>query len=634
MTSFIRDVAIDMLFNTCYNGNEKNERVTVMKAKKSGNLNTDQLLDDAFECLRNGDFDKADGYCGEVLSADPYNAAAKLYRLMAEQKTRDISEFVKCRLPFGGTDGSALTGYIAQLSEEYKNDAIYAAAVYSAGKADRPHIESAISLFEAIPDYKDSAELLVKCRVDLAVITEHEESERRETERQKEEAKREKERQIKAVKKFIAIGLPCAVFIIALSLLISKVIIPEIRYNSAAAAYGEGKYEEAISGFKKLNGYKDSAQRLTECIEAYRVSKYAEAEALLDSNEPYGAAKAFYEAIGYKDAKQRFDSIARCVYTKVYFRDGSLFIQKDVTFDGSGNVTKSVCTYNNGYTESWEIEYNDKREIIKEKRESYNINSDRNHKTTYREYKYDNNHNVIFDFYEDSDGETYLREYRFNEKGDQIKFTVKHETGEIYGYDYEYVYDENGNIITEIQTTFDGEIDCITETIYDESSRIIKEVTTYGDSQENHEMLVDKKEYTYDDNGNVIKYVYTSDIETDCVCEYSYDDKGNQIKAICTLKNGGKSCNEKVYDDSGNCIKRIQTDYDGNISAFEYEYNEAGNVTKETRTSDGHVSVLESIFDDKGNEIRFKETEDGRLITDFTYADFVIALKDQAGYLY
>ncbi len=604
-----------------------------MKAENNEKLNTDQLLDGAFECLRNGDFDKADGYCGEVLAADPYNAAAKLYRLMAEQKTRDISEFAKSRLPFGGADGSALTGYIAQLSEEYKNDAIYAAAVYNVGKADRPHIESAISMFEAITDYKDSAELFEKCRVDLAVITEREEAERKEIERQKEEARAEKERQIKAVKKLIAIGLPCAVFIIALSLLISKVIIPEIRYNSAAAAYGEGKYEEAISGFKKLNGYKDSTKRLTESIEAYKASKYAEAEALLDANEPYGAAKAFYEAIGYKDAKQRFDGIASSVYTKVYFRNGSLYGQYDRTFDDNGNVIKSVWTGISGYVKIWEIEYNDKREIIKEKSESYIINSDRDHKTAYQEYKYDNNHNVIFDFYEDSDGETYLREYSFNDKGDKIKFTAKDKTGETYGYYYEYVYDEKGNITTEIQTSFDGEIYDIDETTYDEDGRILKYTATYRHDQE---MLVDTEEYTYDNNGNVIKYVYTSDIETDRVCEYYYNDSGNQIKATCTLENGGKSCTESFYDDNGNRIKIVETDYVGDVSTYEYEYGDGKNVTKQTVTwyRDGHVTVRESIYDDKGNEIRFKETEDGRLITDFTYAVFDIALKDQAGYLY
>ena len=147
-----------------------------MKAENNEKLNTDQLLDGAFECLRNGDFDKADGYCGEVLAADPYNAAAKLYRLMAEQKTRDISEFVKSRLPFGGADGSALTGYIAQLSEEYKNDAIYAAAVYNADKNDKTHIGYAISLLEAIPEYKDSVELLQRYRGKLAAITEREEA--------------------------------------------------------------------------------------------------------------------------------------------------------------------------------------------------------------------------------------------------------------------------------------------------------------------------------------------------------------------------------------------------------------------------------------------------------------------------
>ena len=64
--------------------------------------------------------------------------------------------------PWGFAPRNAESIPDAQLSEEYKNDAIYAAAVYNVDKADRPHIESAISMLEAITDYKDSAELLEK----------------------------------------------------------------------------------------------------------------------------------------------------------------------------------------------------------------------------------------------------------------------------------------------------------------------------------------------------------------------------------------------------------------------------------------------------------------------------------------
>ncbi len=600
----------------------------IMKAETEEKLNTDQLLDRAFDCLRNKEFEKADEYCDTVLSAEPYNAAAKLYRLMAEQKTGSIPEFAERTLPFGNTDVNGFHGYIAQLSEEYKNDAIYAAAVYNADKSDRPHIKAAVGMLETIPDYKDSAALSEKYRGILDDMTKREEAEEQERERQKEEERREKEKQIKTVKKAISIALPCAALVIVVSLLFCKVIIPQIKYDSAKAAYAEGKYGEAIDGFKNLDGYKDSAELLAECTEAYKAAKYGEAEALLEANEPYGAAKAFYEAIGYKDAKQRFDNIASSVYSKVYFRNGILYGQYDRTFDDNGNVIKSVWTGMSGFVEIWEIEYNDKREIIKEKRESYNINSDSDHKTIYREYKYDNNHNVIFDFYEDSDGETYLEEYSFNDKGDEIKFTAKDETGEIYGYYYEYVYDEKGNITTVIQTSLDGEIETIDETTYDEDGQILKYTDTYRRDQE---MLVETKEYTYDNNGNVIKYVYTSDIETDCVCEYYYDDSGNQIKATCTLENGEKSCAESFYDDNGNRIKIVETDYNGDVSTYEYEYGDEKNVTKQTVTwyRDGHVTVSESIYDDKGNEIKFTEAEDGELVTSFTYGDFVIVLKDQ-----
>lgn len=606
----------------------------IMKAETEEKLNTDQLLDRALDCLRNKEFEKADEYCDTVLSAEPYNAAAKLYRLMAEQKTGSIPEFAERTLPFGNTDVNGFHGYIAELSEEYKNDAIYAAAVYNADKSDRPHIKAAVGMLETIPDYKDSAALSEKYRGILDDMTKRGEAEEQERERQKEEERREKEKQIKTVKKAISIALPCAALVIAVSLLFCKVIIPQIKYDSAKAAYAEGKYGEAIDGFKNLDGYKDSAELLAECTEAYKAAKYGEAEALLEANEPYGAAKAFYEAIGYKDAKQRFDEIARCKYTKEYYRDGSLLSQQDVTFDGNGNVIKSVRTDHNGYVSAGEFTYNDKREIIKETHEYYSIKYDERYNSSIEEYRRDNDQNIISLLYTDFDGETYLLEYFYNKNGDVIKETVKDDTGKITnGHNYEYAYDENGNITSETQTTLDGKFEARNETAYDKNGRIIKTESTYDTSFEGDIRLQHiTEEYFYDNNGKMIKVVTTSesDPEHDCVIEYSYDDKGNQIKKLYSHSDGATFCYESEYDDNGRLIKYTETSSDGTVKVTEYEYNDSGNVVLETETSsDGSVSVTENFYDDKENLIKFTEKKDGVLKRGFSYGDFVIVLLDQ-----
>lgn len=88
------------------------------------------------------------------------------------------------------------------------------------------------------------------------------------------------------------------------------VIVPKARlnaelkakYDEAAALYDAGEYQEAKGKFSELDGYKDSADRAAEAVNA---EKYARAEELLAAGD-YNGAIATFEALGsYKDSADR-----------------------------------------------------------------------------------------------------------------------------------------------------------------------------------------------------------------------------------------------------------------------------------------------------------------------------------------
>ena len=75
-------------------------------------------------------------------------------------------------------------------------------------------------------------------------------------------------------------------------------IIPQNHYNDAAALLEAGKYDEAITAFTTLDGYSDSAARITE-------AEYKKACDLLE-NEKFAEAIEAFTALGdYEDSKDR-----------------------------------------------------------------------------------------------------------------------------------------------------------------------------------------------------------------------------------------------------------------------------------------------------------------------------------------
>lgn len=132
------------------------------------------------------------------------------------------------------------------------------------------------------------------------------------------------EAKAKKTKKTLAIVLPLIAVCAVALLIITRILIPNSNYNKAKTLFDAGQYEEAISAFEALHGYKDSKEQLeaarnakaeevriaTEAerlkieaqIEAENSTTYEKAERLIESGKIYEAALAFYHIKEYKDS--------------------------------------------------------------------------------------------------------------------------------------------------------------------------------------------------------------------------------------------------------------------------------------------------------------------------------------------
>ncbi len=158
---------------------------------------------------------------------------------------------------------------------------------------------------------------------------------RLEEERRAAEAKRiAAEKAAKKTKKLLSIAIPAVIAVIAIVLVVTKIVIPNSNYNAAVDLMNSGKYEEAITAFKAMDGYKDSADKISEC-------KYKAAVELLESGKYEEAIAAFEAMNGYKDSA---DKISECKYRAA------------VALIESGKYTEAIAALDalNGYKDSAE----------------------------------------------------------------------------------------------------------------------------------------------------------------------------------------------------------------------------------------------------------------------------------------
>ncbi len=277
-----------------------------------GGAAVEPLLKRAFMFLEDGSWQEADSYCEKVLDQDPENARAYLGKLMAELHVRKQAQLADLAKPFDGNDNfqkavrfadaelaAVLNGYIDHINERNENarkDAIYSDAIKDMAANAIGCYEAAIAKFESIRGWRDADSKIIKCKNGIAELKRKQEEDRVAAQ--------------KAVKKAIPIVAAVAAVIVIL-LVATKIVIPNGKYNDAVALMDSGKYEEAITAFEALAGYKDSSDKIVACEAAITENNYNAAVALMDEGEYEEAITAFEALDGYKDSA---DKIVECEY--------------------------------------------------------------------------------------------------------------------------------------------------------------------------------------------------------------------------------------------------------------------------------------------------------------------------------
>lgn len=200
-------------------------------AVPANTTNVTPLLKRAFMFLEDGEWNRADDFCEQVLNQDPENAQAYLGKLMAELHVRRQEDLPNCDQPFndrnnyqkavrfgGEKIARVLSGYIDHINERNENTrltSIYNNAVTTMKSANsESSYKVAAASFKTIPGFKDADSLAEQC-IDRAEVFRKD-----------------------------------AVYVSARSQMIGNVV---------------GGYESAIQTFSTISGWKDADEQIRTC---------------------------------------------------------------------------------------------------------------------------------------------------------------------------------------------------------------------------------------------------------------------------------------------------------------------------------------------------------------------------------
>ena len=297
-----------------------NPKATLVKETviSGGSSDTAPLLKRAFMFLEDGEWDKADDFCEQVLNLDPECAQAYLGKLMAELQVRKQDDLKDCAEPFNNRNNyqktvrfagdrlkSALAGYIEHIKTRNENarlDGIYNRAKTAMASANTESAyKEAAKLFELVSDYMDSSALAQECceKAEIArkdailangkskmtggIVSDYEAAiklfesisgwrdadeqasvceQKIEELRAKSEAERvAKEKRRKRDKKIAIITTPIVCAIIAFIVVLTTIIIPNGKYNDAVELYETGNKYQAARSFYLIKDYRDAKER-------------------------------------------------------------------------------------------------------------------------------------------------------------------------------------------------------------------------------------------------------------------------------------------------------------------------------------------------------------------------------------
>lgn len=143
--------------------------------------------------------------------------------------------------------------------------------------------------------YSDLSHSALKNYRDVAALREKAEARRAECRAAEQEQARRQAAAAAAKKKLqTIIGILAVAAVVAIVLVVTKVIIPKSRYNSALDLRANGQWEEAAAVFAQLGEYSDAATQITE-------TRYLHALACMNTGNYQQAYQQFVQSKGYKD---------------------------------------------------------------------------------------------------------------------------------------------------------------------------------------------------------------------------------------------------------------------------------------------------------------------------------------------
>ena len=327
------------------------KQTTVVKEtliKSTTNANIVPLLKRAFMFLEDGEWDRADDFCEQVLNIDPECAEAYLGKLMTELRVNDRENLKNQKEPFDSYNNykktirfadvklkNTLIDYIEHINTRNENDRLEeihtrAKRQMATSNSERSYKEVA-AIFESISEYKDSATLAKECyynaeikRKDAILSAAKRRMIGKDVSNYKDAIEtfksisgwkdadeqiivcqnkiEEIKKIIKCKKLIVAITIPTVCVLFAFFTILETIIIPNVKYNNALKLMNDGKYVEAISQFEAMDGYNDSEDKIIEC-------NYNNAITLMDSGNITDAYNILIELNGYKDSAEKANSI-------------------------------------------------------------------------------------------------------------------------------------------------------------------------------------------------------------------------------------------------------------------------------------------------------------------------------------
>ena len=307
-------------------------------------VNVAPLLKRVFMFLEDGEWNRADDFCEQILNQEPENAQAYLGKLMAELHVRHMEDLPNCELPFDNSNNykkiirfgddkiaGTLSGYINQINKRNENmrlTGIYnnAVAVMKSAVSESLYV-SAAETFKTISGFMDADSLAEQCldkaedcRKDTVYATAISQMRGHAVgnyeaaikmfstisgwKRAAREEARKKTRGYQ-IRRLARILIP---FLIIAAGAAAVWFINDAReqsYSDAAALYEAGDYAGAAAAFDKLGSYKDAADQASRAKTADAIqTNYIRAGRLLD-NGRYDDARELYLSLGdYQDSAQ------------------------------------------------------------------------------------------------------------------------------------------------------------------------------------------------------------------------------------------------------------------------------------------------------------------------------------------